>query len=51
MITQTNISNSTPMGATLIGNLGATFRVWAPRAIAVHLVGDFGGVADWTPTP
>src|SRR5262245_3885841 len=33
----THISPDTPMGANLIGN-GATFRVWAPRALGVHLV-------------
>ena len=35
-----HISPSTPMGATLIGG-GATFRVWAPNATAVHVRGAF----------
>ena len=30
----------TPMGANLIAN-GATFRVWAPQARAVYVIGDF----------
>jgi 1,4-alpha-glucan branching enzyme len=44
MISQNNISQSTPMGATLLSNGGATFRVWAPRAGSVYLNGTFGGV-------
>jgi len=40
MVTQFNINQSTPMGATLNGN-GATFKVWAPNAHAVHVIGDF----------
>lgn len=35
-----NITASTPAGANLIGN-GATFRVWAPEALAVYVIGDF----------
>ena len=35
-----HIHEHTPMGATLIAN-GATFRVWAPNAVAVYAVGDF----------
>jgi 1,4-alpha-glucan branching enzyme len=35
-----HIHAGTPMGATLIAG-GATFRVWAPRARAVHVIGDF----------
>lgn len=31
-----------PMGGTLVPG-GATFRVWAPRASAVHVSGDFNG--------
>ncbi|MFL6792305.1 MAG: alpha-amylase family glycosyl hydrolase [Bradyrhizobium sp.] len=31
-----------PMGGTLVPD-GATFRVWAPRAHAVHVSGDFNG--------
>ncbi|BCA52932.1 1,4-alpha-glucan branching enzyme [Nitrospira sp. KM1] len=34
------ISSETPMGAHLLAN-GATFRVWAPHARAVYVVGDF----------
>ena len=30
----------TPMGANLIAD-GATFRVWAPKALAVYVIGDF----------
>jgi 1,4-alpha-glucan branching enzyme len=30
------------MGANLVSG-GATFRVWAPRASAIHVVGDFNG--------
>ena len=43
MISQANISSSTPMGATLLPGGGATFRVWAPRALAVYLNGSFYG--------
>jgi 1,4-alpha-glucan branching enzyme len=35
-----HIHPDTPMGATLIAD-GATFRVWAPHARAVHVLGDF----------
>ena len=42
---QTHISAGTPMGANLIGQQGATFRVWAPAAQAVHVAGDFNGWA------
>ncbi|GAC1420547.1 MAG: alpha-amylase family glycosyl hydrolase [Acidobacteriaceae bacterium] len=50
MISQANCTSTTPMGANLISDLGvagggATFRVWAPRAIAVYLTGVFGGVS------
>ena len=31
---------NTPMGANLIAD-GATFRVWAPKARSVHVIGDF----------
>jgi 1,4-alpha-glucan branching enzyme len=37
---QQHIDSSTPMGATLVGG-GATFRLWAPRAKAVYICGDF----------
>lgn len=43
----TNIHPSTPMGAHLVSG-GATFRVWAPSALAVHLVSSLSG---WEPTP
>jgi 1,4-alpha-glucan branching enzyme len=39
-ITLEHISNNTPMGANLIAN-GATFRVWAPGAEKVYVIGDF----------
>jgi 1,4-alpha-glucan branching enzyme len=39
-----HIDSGTPMGATLLVD-GATFRVWAPYARAVHVLGDFNG---WT---
>jgi len=45
MISQQNISVSTPMGATLLPGGGATFRFWAPRANGVYLNGVFGGVS------
>jgi 1,4-alpha-glucan branching enzyme len=32
--------NSVPMGGTLVPG-GATFRIWAPRAKAVYISGDF----------
>lgn len=42
---------ATAMGATLrFDGRGAAFRVWAPRARRVHLVGGFGGREDWAPT-
>lgn len=43
MLPQTHIHDSTPMGANLAPG-GATFRLWAPRARSVHLLGDFN---DW----
>jgi 1,4-alpha-glucan branching enzyme len=45
-ITQEHISNDTPMGANLVAN-GATFRVWAPGAEKVYVIGDFNA---WTPS-
>ncbi len=42
MLSQANISPQTPTGATLDAN-GATFKVWAPEAAAVYLLGIFGG--------
>src|SRR3954463_1429327 len=41
---QQHITPATPMGANLVTG-GATFRVWAPRATAVHVVGDFNAWA------
>ncbi|MEP6957199.1 MAG: alpha-amylase family glycosyl hydrolase [Nitrospirota bacterium] len=35
-----HIHSATPMGVNLIAD-GATFRVWAPHALAVYAVGDF----------
>lgn len=43
-LTQQNISDNTPMGANLTAN-GATFRVWAPAAKNVYLIGEFN---QWT---
>lgn len=37
---QLGISSTTPMGANLVAG-GATFRVWAPNARAVYVLGDF----------
>ncbi|MCA9210213.1 MAG: hypothetical protein KDA55_17765, partial [Planctomycetales bacterium] len=37
-----HIHADTPMGANLIAN-GATFRVWAPKAREVYVIGDFNG--------
>jgi 1,4-alpha-glucan branching enzyme len=44
MISQTNISSSTPMGANLVSGGGATFRAWGPLASAVYINGTLGGV-------
>jgi 1,4-alpha-glucan branching enzyme len=49
MLSQQNISSSTPLGATLVSN-GGTFRVWAPRASAVYLHGTFNGTTFNQPT-
>ena len=37
-----HIDDRTPMGASLIAD-GATFRVWAPQARSIHVIGDFNG--------
>lgn len=37
-----HIHPGTPMGANLLAD-GATFRVWAPHAHSVHVIGDFNG--------
>src|SRR3954451_4017968 len=39
-----HITADTPMGANLVAD-GATFRVWAPNATAVHVRGSFNGFA------
>jgi len=43
MLAQDHIDAATPTGATLVPG-GATFRVWAPRASALYLNGNFGGI-------
>jgi len=50
MISQAHITADTPMGATLVEG-GATFRVWAPRALAVYLNGSFSGISQLEQTP
>ena len=45
MLSQSNISPTTPMGANLVPGGGATFRVWAPGASAVYLNGTFSGTS------
>jgi len=40
---QDNITAQTPMGANIVSGKGATFRVWAPAALAVYVSGDFNG--------
>ena len=50
LVTQQHVSSTTPMGASLVGS-GATFRVWAPGAESVHVVGRFGGADDWEHDP
>jgi 1,4-alpha-glucan branching enzyme len=37
-----HVDATTPMGANLVAD-GATFRVWAPHARSVHVIGDFNG--------
>ena len=41
VLSQQYISDATPTGAALVPD-GATFRVWAPRALSVYLNGVFG---------
>jgi 1,4-alpha-glucan branching enzyme len=43
-LSQANISAATPSGGALVPG-GATFKAWAPRASAVYLLGEVGGVA------
>lgn len=45
-VTQEYIASNTPMGANLIAG-GATFRVWAPRAKKIYVIGEFN---NWTPS-
>ena len=45
---QQHIGPDTPMGCNLAGT-GASFRVWAPRALQVYVCGNFGGVEQWQP--
>jgi 1,4-alpha-glucan branching enzyme len=47
-LSQAYVTANTPMGATLVPD-GATFKAWAPGAIAVYLKGTFGDVTDWSP--
>jgi hypothetical protein len=44
VLSQQYISDATPTGAALVPD-GATFRVWAPRALSVYLNGVFGSRA------
>ncbi|WP_342151474.1 alpha amylase C-terminal domain-containing protein [Methylorubrum sp. SB2] len=44
-----HIAADTPMGAHPVGG-GTTFRVWAPQAAAVHVVGRFSGRESWIAT-
>jgi 1,4-alpha-glucan branching enzyme len=46
-ITQEHLSTQTPMGANLIED-GATFRVWAPGALEVHLKIN-SDTSQWSP--
>jgi 1,4-alpha-glucan branching enzyme len=47
-VSQEHITPSTSMGANLVAD-GATFRVWAPAALAVHVALD--GAAGFVPSP
>ena len=44
---QDHINDATPMGATLVDG-GATFRVWAPGALEVHVA--LGGIENFVPS-
>ncbi len=43
MISQANISPTTPMRANLLNGSGVTFRAWGPLATTVYVNGTFGG--------
>lgn len=43
---QDHISSATPMGANVNAD-GCTFRIWAPRANLVHVIGSF---SNWQPS-
>src|SRR5215207_4465586 len=47
-LTTVHVFETTLMGANLVGG-GATFRVWAPNALAVHVVGNLAGTEEWRP--
>jgi 1,4-alpha-glucan branching enzyme len=49
MLSQLHIDAATPPGGTILPD-GATFRLWAPRATAVHLLGRFAGATCDQPT-
>jgi 1,4-alpha-glucan branching enzyme len=51
-VTEQQIDATTPLGATLVRD-GATFRVWAPRAVSVHVITDALPASrqrGWTPS-
>jgi 1,4-alpha-glucan branching enzyme len=50
MLSQHQITAATPTGACLVPG-GATFKIWAPRALAVYLNGRFGGTSFDLQTP
>ena len=41
-----HLNHATPMGCTILGTTGATFRVWAPAAREVRLLWDYTKAAD-----
>jgi len=45
-LSQEHVDENTPMGGRLVPGGGATFRVWAPHARAVHLIRDLDGSPD-----
>jgi 1,4-alpha-glucan branching enzyme len=49
MLSQETISSATPTGAQILPG-GASFRLWAPRALAVYLNGSFTGQVYDQPT-